>query len=166
MSCHHACCELAFYNMSSTLKGLEQPYRIANSLRRDVFERNWKVDQIEIDVTQAPCFALGFGLCESVFFAVVVVPELGYDEDVFTLDEPFVDSAFDALSCFSLVLVVVRAVKETISDFDGLIPVSLLIVQAAFDSRDSRCRQYRLLDQPVPSRDRSLQEACRGQKPA
>jgi len=120
------------------------------------------VDQIEIDVTQAPRFVLGFGLCESVFFAVIVVPELGDDKDVFTFDKAFVDSAFDAFSCFSLVLVVVRAVKETVSDFDGLIPVSSLIFQAAFDSRDSRCRQYRQLDQQVPSRDRSLQEACRG----
>lgn len=63
---------------------------------------------------------MGFGLRESVFFAVVVVPELGDDEDVFALDESFVDGSLDALSCFSLVLVVVGTVEEAVADFDGL----------------------------------------------
>lgn len=57
---------------------------------------------------------------------VVVVPELGDDEDVFTLDETFFDGTLDALACFAIVLVVVCAVKEAVADLDGLQMVSLL----------------------------------------
>jgi hypothetical protein len=78
------------------------------------------VNKIEIDPTQPPRFVLRFGLCESVFFAVVVVPELGDDEDVFTLDESFIDGTLDALSCFLFVLVIVSTVEETVAYFDGL----------------------------------------------
>jgi hypothetical protein len=59
-------------------------------------------------------------LREGVFFAMVVVPELGHDKDVFTLDESFVDRSLDALSRFSFVLVVVRTIEQTVADFDSL----------------------------------------------
>jgi hypothetical protein len=124
------------------------------------------VNKIEIDPTQPPRFVLRFGLCESVFFAVVVVPELGDDEDVFTLDESFVDGALDALSCFLFVLVVVSAVEETVAYFDGLDAISSPIPQDVFEPSDLHCRLYRLLGRLGLSKDRSLQEACRGQKPA
>lgn len=83
------------------------------------------MDQIEVQITQPPGFVLRLGLRESVFFAVVVVPELGDDEDVFTLDESFVDGTLDTLSCFLFVLVVVSTVEETVSYFDGLDAISL-----------------------------------------
>jgi hypothetical protein len=104
-------------------------------------------------------------LRESVFLAVIVVPELGDDEDVLTLDESLVDGTLDALSCFLFVLVVVCTVEEAVADFDGLDAVSLLILQSMFVSSNSHCRLYRLLGRRALSRDRSLQEACHGQKP-
>lgn len=78
------------------------------------------MNEIQINVSQTPSLVLGFGLSESMVFLVVVVPEFGDDEDVFALDEAFVDGALDALACFVLVLVVVGAVKEAVADFDGL----------------------------------------------
>jgi hypothetical protein len=102
-----------------------------------------------------------------VFLAVVVVPEFGDDEDVFALDESFVDSTLDALSCFFFVLVVVRTVEETVAYFDGLGgTTSLSTLQDVFESSDLHCRLYRRLDQQVLSKDRSLQEAYHGQRPA
>jgi hypothetical protein len=63
-------------------------------------------------------------LRESMFFAVVVVPELGDDKNVLTLDESFVDGTLDALSGFFLVLIVVSTVKKTVAYLDGLDEVS------------------------------------------
>jgi hypothetical protein len=102
-----------------------EAYRIADLLGRNVFESDREMDQVEIDVAQTPCLVLRFGLRESVFFAVVVVPELGDDEDILTLDESFVDGTLDTLSCFSLVLVVVSTIEETIAYFDGLDTISV-----------------------------------------
>ena len=59
-------------------------------------------------------------------FLVVVVPQLGDDEDLLTLDEAFFDRALDALACFVLVLIVVCAVEEAVADFDCLRVVNLL----------------------------------------
>ena len=83
------------------------------------------MNEIQVDVTKAPGFILTLGLRESMFFAVVVVPELGDDKDVLTLDESFVYGTLYASSCFFLVLVVVSTVKETVAYFDGLDAVSL-----------------------------------------
>jgi hypothetical protein len=63
-------------------------------------------------------------LRESMFFAVVVVPELGDDKNVLTLDESFVDGTLDALPGFFLVLIVVSTVKKTVAYLDGLDEVS------------------------------------------
>jgi hypothetical protein len=59
-----------------------------------------------------------------MFFAVVVVPELGDDKNVLTLDESFVDGTLDALPGFFLVLIVVSTVKKTVAYLDGLDEVS------------------------------------------
>jgi hypothetical protein len=65
-----------------------------------------------------------------MFFAVVVVPELGDDKDVLSLDESFIDGTLDTLSCFFLVLVVVSPVKESVAYLDGLDAVSLSLLWA------------------------------------
>lgn len=51
---------------------------------------------------------------------VVVVPELGGDKDVLTLDEALADGALDTLASLLLVLVVVRSVEESVTSLDGL----------------------------------------------
>ena len=124
------------------------------------------MDQIKINVTQPPCFVLRFGLRQSVLLAVVIVPKLSDDEDIFTLDESFVDSSLDALSCFLFVLVVVGTIEETVAYFDGLGQISLRIPETMFECLDSRCRQYQQLGRRVLSKVRSLREACHGQRPA
>lgn len=78
------------------------------------------MDEVKIDVSQPPRLILGFRLSKGVVFLVVVVPELGDNENFFTLDQAFSDGALDALAGFVLVLVVIGAVKEAVADFDGL----------------------------------------------
>ena len=41
-----------------------------------------------------------------MFFTVVGVPELAYDEKFFTLDEAFINSAFNTLTGLQLITVV------------------------------------------------------------
>ena len=84
------------------------------------------MDEVEIDVSQTPGLVLSFGLSKSMVFLVVVVPELGDDENLLTLDKAFFDGALDALACFALILVVVCAVEEAVADFDCLRVVNLL----------------------------------------
>ena len=51
---------------------------------------------------------------------VVVVPQFGGDENIFTLDEAFIDGSLDSLAGLFLVLVVISTVKEAVALFDGL----------------------------------------------
>ena len=164
-SCHQACEKSVFWQ-GRALQYIEVVYRIADLVWRNVLQCDRKMDQIKINVTQPPCFVLRFGLRQSVLLAVVVVPKLGDDEDIFTLDESFVDGSLDALSCFFFVLVVVGAIEETVAYFDGLGQISLRIPETMFECLDSRCRQYQQLGRRVLSKVRSLREACHGQRPA
>ena len=123
-SCHQACEKSVFWQ-GRALQYIEVVYRIADLVWRNVLQCDRKMDQIKINVTQPPCFVLRFGLRQSVLLAVVIVPKLSDDEDIFTLDESFVDSSLDALSCFLFVLVVVGTIEETVAFFDGLDQVNL-----------------------------------------
>jgi hypothetical protein len=122
------------------------------------------VNEVQINVSQTPGLVLSFGLSESMVFLVVVVPELGHDKDFFALYEAFFDRTLDALACFALVLVVVCAVEEAVSDLDGLYIVSLLSLESGW-FRNARCRLCRRLDRLGLSRGRSLRGAFHGRKP-
>ena len=78
------------------------------------------MDEVEIDVFQSPRLVLRLRLSEGVVFLVVVVPELGNDEDLFAFHNAFFDGSLYASAGFALVLVVICAVKEAVADLDGL----------------------------------------------
>lgn len=78
------------------------------------------MDQVKIDVSETPGLVLELGHGQGMLALVVVVPELGGDEDVLTLDEALADGALDTLTSLLLVLVVVRSVEESVTSLDGL----------------------------------------------
>lgn len=78
------------------------------------------MDQVEIDVSETPGLVLELGHGQGMLALVVVVPELGGDKDVLTLDEALADGALDTLASLLLVLVVVRSVEESVTSLDGL----------------------------------------------
>lgn len=77
----------------------------------DILERDWKMDQEEVDVAKTPRIILGLGHLQRVFSSVVIIPQLCGHENVFTFYDALPDSSADAFTCFGLVLVVVRSVK-------------------------------------------------------
>jgi hypothetical protein len=78
------------------------------------------VNQVEVDVPQTPGLVLELGHLESMLAAVIVVPELGGDEDVLALHQTLGDGALDALASLLLVLVVVGTVEQAVAGLDGL----------------------------------------------
>lgn len=166
-SCHHA-----FFLREEISSGgivvfevaFDDTYRVFQCLGRDVFEGDREVDEVEINVSKTPGLVLSFGLSESMVFLVIVVPELGDDKDLFTLDEAFVDGTLDALACFALVLVVVCAIEEAVADFDGLRTVSLICSDTVSWVGNARCRLCRRPGRLGLSRGRSLREAFHGQR--
>ena len=92
-------------------------YRVTKLVWRDVLQRYWEVNEVQIDVTQSPCFVLRFCLSKCVILLVIVVPELRNDEDLFTLHEAFFDGSLDALACFMLVLVIICSVEQAVAGF-------------------------------------------------
>lgn len=83
------------------------------------------MNQVQVDVAKAPRFVLRLCHLDGMLLAVVVVPQLGGDEDVLALYKAFLDSSLDTLAGFLLVLVVVRPIEQTIPNFDGLVCVSV-----------------------------------------
>lgn len=83
------------------------------------------MDEEEIEVTEAPGLVLEAGLLEGVLALVVVVPELGGDEDVFALDDAFVNGAADALAGFFAVGVVPGTVNVAVAKLDCLVDLRI-----------------------------------------
>lgn len=98
---------------------------VAESLRIDVFKSNREVNQVQVDIAKAPGVVLGLCHLDGMLLAVVIIPQLSGNEDVLAFDNAFIDGSLDTLASFLLVLVVVCAVEEAITDFDGLICVSI-----------------------------------------
>lgn len=78
------------------------------------------MNEEKVNVSQPPRFILLLGHGQRMFFAMIVVPELGRDEDVLALDKAVGDGFTDALAGLFLVLVVVCAIEQSVADFDGL----------------------------------------------
>ena len=80
------------------------------------------MDQIQIDVFQTPGFVLRLSHGQSVFSAVVIVPQLSGDEDFRSCNKALGNGPFNALAGFVLVLIVVCTVEEAVACLDGLDP--------------------------------------------
>lgn len=78
------------------------------------------MDEIEVNVSKTPLLILPFGHLDSYVLAVVVVPELGGDEDFLSLDQAVLDGLLDTLTSLLFILVVVGSVEESVAGFDGL----------------------------------------------
>lgn len=83
------------------------------------------MDEVQVDVAKTPGFVLCLCHLDGMFPLVVVVPQLGGDEDVLALDKALFDSSLDTLTRLLLVLVVVCTIEQTIPDFDGLVCISV-----------------------------------------
>lgn len=123
------------------------------------------MDEVQVNVTQTPSLVLLLCLRESMIFAMVVVPQLGDNEDFFTLDDAFLNGTLDTLTGLALVLVVIGTVEKAVPDFDGLFWVSLCEIRN-LKLITLRCKQCLQLGPRALSRDRSQPEASRGQRPA
>lgn len=95
-------------------------YRVSSHVGVNVLQCTGEMDQEKVNVSKTPSFILLLGHSQRMFFSVIVVPQLGRDENLLALDEPVRDGFPDAIAGFFLVLVVVCSVKESVSDFDGL----------------------------------------------
>lgn len=66
-----------------------------------------------------------------MLFPVIVVPELCRHEYFLALDETFVNCPLDALTCFLLILIVVRTIKKTVAGSNRLLIFSNLFMRGA-----------------------------------
>lgn len=95
--------------------------RVSDLLEGDELEGNGEVDEEEIEVLETPGLKLELGLLVRVLALVVVVPELGGDEEVFSLHQALVNGASDALASLGAVGVVPSTIEVTVSELDGVV---------------------------------------------
>lgn len=109
-----------YLSMNAIALLMKATHRVSPLLRINVLKRHGEVNQVQINVSQPPSLVLRLGHSIGMLALVVVVPELGGDEDVLALNETFGDGTLDALSRLLFVLVVVGSVEAAISSLDSL----------------------------------------------
>lgn len=72
----------------------------------NVFESNREVDKEEIKVVDTPPFELCPRDGLNTFLLMESIPQLRGDEQIRTLDEPFINSAFDSQTGFFLISII------------------------------------------------------------
>lgn len=88
--------------------------------------------QEQINVSKTPSLILLLGHGERVLAAVVVVPQLGSDEDFLAGDEAIGNGAADSLASLLFVLVIVGSIEQPVSGFDGLLGIRKFFVMISF----------------------------------
>lgn len=104
----------------SEFKRRNSTHGVRTLLGLDVLERDGEVNEEEVDVAQTPDLVLLAHHVDGNVLAVVVVPELGGDEDVLALHQTLADGPPDALAGLLLVLVVVGAIEQPVAGLDSL----------------------------------------------
>ena len=79
------------------------------------------MDQEQVEVAETPGLILEAGLLERVLPLMVVVPELGGDEEILALDDTLLNGTANTLSCLGAVGVVPRAVDVAVAKLDGVV---------------------------------------------
>lgn len=95
-------------------------YRVSSLLGLNVLEGDREVDEVKIDVSKTPSLVLSLGHRQGMISSVIVIPELGGDEDILTLHKAVLDGALDALTSLLLILVIVCSVEESVACLDSL----------------------------------------------
>ena len=85
----------------------------------DVFERNGKVDNVEVEVINAPVLELFFADRLDAIVVVEGIPELGDKEEVRALDYAFFDGAGNTLAGFLFVAIVWKRIRMRCHDIAG-----------------------------------------------
>jgi len=87
----------------------------------DILEGDGEVDEIEVEVVDAP---VGELLADDGLDALTIVegvPELGDDEELLALHDTLLDGAGDTLTALDLVAIVSSAIEEAVAGLDGLV---------------------------------------------
>ena len=79
------------------------------------------MDQEQVEVAETPGLILEAGLLERVLPLMVVVPELGGDEEILALDDTLLNGTANTLSCLGAVGVVPRPVDVAVAKLDGIV---------------------------------------------
>jgi len=79
------------------------------------------VDNVKVEVVNAPVSELLLANGSNAVLVVERVPQLGDNEEVLALDKTLVDCALDTLAGLDLVAVVAGAVKQTVASLDGVV---------------------------------------------
>lgn len=95
-------------------------YRESSLLRLNILEGHREVDEVKIDVSETPGLVLSLGHGQGMISSVIVVPELGGDEDILTFHKAVLDGALDALTSLLLVLVIIRSIEQSVACLDSL----------------------------------------------
>lgn len=95
--------------------------RVADLVEGNELQGDGEVDQEQVEVAETPGLILEAGLLERVLPLMVVVPELGGDEEILALDDTLLNGTADTLSCLGAVGVVPRPVDVAVAKLDGIV---------------------------------------------
>ena len=87
----------------------------------DVFEGDGEVDDVEVEVVDAPVLKLLFANRLDSVVVMEGVPEFGDKEEIGTFDYAFFNGARHALTRFRFVAVITCTIKETVTRFDRIV---------------------------------------------
>lgn len=93
----------------------------AQLVKGDELLGDGEVHQEEVDVAEAPGLVLELGHLEGVLALVVVVPQLGGDEELLTLDQAVGDGLADSLAGLGAVGVVPGSIELAVAELDGVV---------------------------------------------
>jgi hypothetical protein len=91
------------------------PARWVAGLERDEFQSDREMDQVKVKIGETKIFQSLQASCSHMFLAMVVVPKLRCDKDIFTFDNTVSDSLSYPLANFLLIAIVTSGIEASVA---------------------------------------------------
>lgn len=111
-------------------------------LEWNVLERNWEMNQVEVDVVEAEVLEGPLASWLDVLLSMLGVPELGGDEEILTLDDTLIDGSLDALTGFLFVAIYGSLINESVAQLDGIVNAIGAFVVIDLPASEANCWHF------------------------
>jgi hypothetical protein len=90
-------------------------------LEWNVLERNWEMNQVEIDIVETEVIKCSLACWFNELLSVLGIPEVAGDKEILSLDDALINGSLDALTAFFLVTIYSCLINQSVAQLDGVV---------------------------------------------
>lgn len=122
--------------------GIVDPFRRVSYFGVNILEVNREVDNVKIEVFESEIRQGSLDSRFNMLGSVESVPQLRYDEKIFTLADAFIKGLLDSLANFLFVSIITGSIEKSVSAFDSVVNLAGTDFLGEFPETETNLRHF------------------------